>query len=84
MCWVCRWINPLSLCVFGVQDKDFGKLGLYRAHVNPPAALATSLHTYKKYQLVKAYVGETFFWATNPTAGDIVDVKFTPPVHVEK
>ncbi|XP_041360411.1 alpha-1,3-mannosyl-glycoprotein 4-beta-N-acetylglucosaminyltransferase B-like [Gigantopelta aegis] len=67
-----------------LKDKDFGKLGLFRAHVNPSATLSTSLHTYKKYQLFKAYVGETFFWATNPSEGDIIDFKFTPPVNVEK
>ncbi|ESO90700.1 hypothetical protein LOTGIDRAFT_123029, partial [Lottia gigantea] len=67
-----------------LKDRAFGKNGLYRAHVNPPAKLATSLKTYLTYTLVKAYVGETFFWATTPTDGDIIDFILTPPQLVEK
>lgn len=67
-----------------MQDKDFGKNGLARAHMNPPANLASTLKTYQKYTLLKAYTGETFFWAMAPNAGDIIDFKFDPPILIEK
>ncbi|XP_012937896.1 alpha-1,3-mannosyl-glycoprotein 4-beta-N-acetylglucosaminyltransferase A [Aplysia californica] len=67
-----------------LKDKDFGKAGLYRAHVNPPVHLASSLKTYQKYTLSKAYTGETFFWASNPSKGDIIDFKFDPPIIIEQ
>ncbi|BFZ15298.1 hypothetical protein BsWGS_18337 [Bradybaena similaris] len=66
-----------------LKDRDFGKAGLYRAHVNPAVQLASSLKTYKKYSLSKAYVGETFFWASNPSKGDIIDFSFDPPIHLD-
>ncbi|XP_055893506.1 alpha-1,3-mannosyl-glycoprotein 4-beta-N-acetylglucosaminyltransferase B-like [Biomphalaria glabrata] len=66
-----------------LKDRDFGKAGLYRAHVNPAVQLASSLKTYQKFTLSKAYVGETFFWASNPSKGDLIDFKYTPPIHVE-
>ncbi|GFR64112.1 alpha-1,3-mannosyl-glycoprotein 4-beta-N-acetylglucosaminyltransferase A [Elysia marginata] len=67
-----------------LKDRDFGKAGLYRAHVNPPVQLASSLKTYLKYTLPKAYTGETFFWASSPNKGDIIDFKYDPPIHIEK
>ncbi|KAK3719834.1 hypothetical protein RRG08_040136 [Elysia crispata] len=67
-----------------LKDRDFGKAGLYRAHVNPPVQLASSLKTYMKYTLPKAYTGETFFWASSPNKGDIIDFKYDPPIHIEK
>ncbi|GFO09275.1 alpha-1,3-mannosyl-glycoprotein 4-beta-n-acetylglucosaminyltransferase b [Plakobranchus ocellatus] len=67
-----------------LKDRDFGKAGLYRAHVNPAVQLASSLKTYLKYTLPKAYTGETFFWASSPNKGDIIDFKFTPPINIEK
>ncbi|XP_071088522.1 alpha-1,3-mannosyl-glycoprotein 4-beta-N-acetylglucosaminyltransferase B-like [Haliotis cracherodii] len=67
-----------------LKDKDFGKQGLYRAHVNPAATLGSSLKTYQKYTLVKAYIGETFYWATSPSEGDVIDVKLNPPILLEK
>ena len=66
------------------QDRDFGKHGLARAHMNPAAQLATTLRTYGKYTLLKAYTGETFFWALAPNAGDVIDFKFNPPIAIEK
>ncbi|XP_059170781.1 alpha-1,3-mannosyl-glycoprotein 4-beta-N-acetylglucosaminyltransferase B-like [Physella acuta] len=66
-----------------LKDRDFGKAGLYRAHVNPAVQLASSLKTYQKYALSKAYIGETFFWASNPSKGDIIDFKYDPPIHIE-
>lgn len=67
-----------------LKDRDFGKNGLARAHMNPPAKLSSTLKTYQKYTLLKAYTGETFFWAMAPTAGDIIDFKFSPPIAIEK
>ena len=67
-----------------LQDRDFGKHGLARAHMNPAAQLATTLKTYEKYTLLKAYTGETFFWALSPKAGDIIDFKFNPAILIEK
>ncbi|CAL1526839.1 unnamed protein product [Lymnaea stagnalis] len=66
-----------------LKDRDFGKAGLYRAHVNPAVQLASSLKTYQKYSLSKAYIGETFFWASNPSKGDIIDFKYSPPIHID-
>ncbi|KAL8576437.1 hypothetical protein ACOMHN_049004 [Nucella lapillus] len=67
-----------------LKDRDFGKNGLARAHMNPAAQLASTLKTYSKYTLLKAYTGETFFWAITPNAGDIIDFNFNPPIAVEK
>lgn len=67
-----------------LKDRDFGKNGLARAHMNPPCQLASTLKTYQKYTLLKAYTGETFFWATAPGSGDVIDFKFSPPISVEK
>lgn len=52
--------------------------------MNPAAQLATTLKTYEKYTLLKAYTGETFFWALSPKAGDIIDFKFNPAILIEK
>lgn len=67
-----------------LQDKDFGKNGLARAHMNPPAQLATTLKTFQKYTLLKAYTGETFFWGLAPGVDDVVDFKFHPAIFVER
>ncbi|CAG5135301.1 unnamed protein product, partial [Candidula unifasciata] len=66
-----------------LKDRDFGKAGLYRAHANPPAELSTTLKTYQNFLLSKAYAGETFFWASNPSVGDTVDFKFNPPIRID-
>ncbi|KAK7474533.1 hypothetical protein BaRGS_00034227 [Batillaria attramentaria] len=67
-----------------LKDRDFGKNGLARAHMNPAAQLASTLKTYQKYTLLKAYTGETFFWAMAPGPGDVIDFKFNPPISIEK
>ncbi|XP_025088478.1 alpha-1,3-mannosyl-glycoprotein 4-beta-N-acetylglucosaminyltransferase B-like [Pomacea canaliculata] len=67
-----------------LKDKDFGKNGLARAHMNPPAQLATTLKTFQKYTLLKAYTGETFFWGLAPGVDDVVDFKFHPAIFVER
>lgn len=67
-----------------LKDKYFGKQGLYRAHVNPKAHVSTTLKTYQQYTLLKAYLGETFFWGISPRPNDIIKFEFTPPVVLEK
>ncbi|CAI9736357.1 alpha-1,3-mannosyl-glycoprotein 4-beta-N-acetylglucosaminyltransferase B-like [Octopus vulgaris] len=66
-----------------LQDKYFGKDGLYRAHINPHAVVSTSLKTYQQFTLQKAYLGETIFWGMSPLPKDMVKFEFTPPVVLE-
>ena len=66
------------------QDKDFLKPLLHKIHVNPPAEVSTSLKVYQGHTLEKTYMGEDFFWAITPMAGDYVLFKFDRPVSIEK
>ncbi|XP_071064823.1 alpha-1,3-mannosyl-glycoprotein 4-beta-N-acetylglucosaminyltransferase A isoform X2 [Dasypus novemcinctus] len=66
-----------------LTDKDYMKPLLLKIHVNPPAEVSTSLKVYQGHTLDKTYVGEDFFWAINPTAGDYILFKFDKPVSVE-
>uniref|UniRef100_A0A8U7M2E0 Alpha-1,3-mannosyl-glycoprotein 4-beta-N-acetylglucosaminyltransferase A n=1 Tax=Corvus moneduloides TaxID=1196302 RepID=A0A8U7M2E0_CORMO len=65
-------------------DKDFLKPLLHKIHVNPPAEVSTSLKVYQGHTLEKTYVGEDFFWAVTPVAGDYILFKFDKPVNVER
>lgn len=76
--------NAINFSYFEFQEKDFGKLMLHRAHVNPRANLKTSLKAYQKFTLHKAYIGEDVFWATTPAKGDYIQIKLDPPIHVEE
>ncbi|XP_052830467.1 alpha-1,3-mannosyl-glycoprotein 4-beta-N-acetylglucosaminyltransferase A [Octopus bimaculoides] len=67
-----------------LQDKYFGKEGLYRAHINPHAVVSTTLKTYQQFTLQKAYLGETIFWGMSPLPKDMVKFEFTPPVVLER
>lgn len=49
---------------------------------NPHAIIATTLKTYQKYDIEKAYNGETFFWALLPQPGDFIRFDFSPPVRL--
>lgn len=69
---------------FCIQDKDFGKAPMHRAHLNPSAEVSTTLKIYQRFSLDRAYMGETHFWAFIPHAGDVVLFKFTPPIKIEK
>lgn len=71
-----------SVCF--VQDKDFGKQTLHKGHANPLAEVTTSLKTYQHFTLEKAYLGEDFFWAFTPVAGDFIRIRFFTPVRVER
>lgn len=57
---------------------------LLKIHVNPPAEVSTSLKVYQGHTLEKTYMGEDFFWAITPTAGDYILFKFDKPVNVER
>lgn len=52
--------------------------------MNPPAEVSTSLKVYQGHTLEKTYVGEDFFWAVTPVAGDYILFKFDKPVNVER
>ncbi|XP_051662777.1 alpha-1,3-mannosyl-glycoprotein 4-beta-N-acetylglucosaminyltransferase A isoform X1 [Manacus candei] len=67
-----------------LTDKDFLKPLLHKIHVNPPAEVSTSLKVYQGHTLEKTYVGEDFFWAVTPVAGDYILFKFDKPVNVER
>uniref|UniRef100_G3U498 Alpha-1,3-mannosyl-glycoprotein 4-beta-N-acetylglucosaminyltransferase A n=1 Tax=Loxodonta africana TaxID=9785 RepID=G3U498_LOXAF len=66
-----------------LTDKDYMKPLLLKIHVNPPAEVSTSLKVYQGHTLEKTYMGEDFFWAITPTAGDYILFKFDKPVSVE-
>uniref|UniRef100_A0A3Q1H458 Alpha-1,3-mannosyl-glycoprotein 4-beta-N-acetylglucosaminyltransferase A n=1 Tax=Acanthochromis polyacanthus TaxID=80966 RepID=A0A3Q1H458_9TELE len=63
-----------------LTDKDFLKPLLHKMHVNPPAEVSTSMKVYQGHTLEKTYLGEDFFWAITPTAGDYILFKFDRPV----
>ncbi|XP_077466588.1 alpha-1,3-mannosyl-glycoprotein 4-beta-N-acetylglucosaminyltransferase B [Stigmatopora argus] len=67
-----------------LKDKDFGKQTLRKGHANPPAEVSTSLKTYQRFTLEKAYLGEDFFWAFTPAAGDFIRIRFFTPVRIER
>lgn len=52
--------------------------------MNPPAEVSTTLKVYQGHALEKAYLGEDFFWAVTPIAGDYILFKFDKPVNVER
>lgn len=39
---------------------------------------------YQGHTLEKTYLGEDFFWAITPTAGDFILFKFDRPVYIER
>ncbi|XP_020034793.2 alpha-1,3-mannosyl-glycoprotein 4-beta-N-acetylglucosaminyltransferase A isoform X3 [Castor canadensis] len=75
--------SSLSGKIQKLTDKDYMKPLLLKIHVNPPAEVSTSLKVYQGHTLEKTYMGEDFFWAITPTAGDYILFKFDKPVHVE-
>ena len=57
---------------------------MHRPHPdNAPAEVSTSLKIYQKYQLERAYKGETFFWGLTPKQNDFVLFKFNPPIRLK-
>lgn len=75
--------SSLSGKIQKLTDKDYMKPLLLKIHVNPPAEVSTSLKVYQGHTLEKTYMGEDFFWAITPTAGDYILFKFDKPVNVE-
>lgn len=68
-----------------LKDKDFRfKMGKTVNYINPNAEVSTSLEVYKRYSFDKVYMGESFFWATQPKKGDAVNMKFIPPIVIDK
>uniref|UniRef100_A0A2K5LNW1 Alpha-1,3-mannosyl-glycoprotein 4-beta-N-acetylglucosaminyltransferase A n=1 Tax=Cercocebus atys TaxID=9531 RepID=A0A2K5LNW1_CERAT len=75
--------SSLSGKIQKLTDKDYMKPLLLKIHVNPPAEVSTSLKVYQGHTLEKTYMGEDFFWAITPIAGDYILFKFDKPVNVE-
>ena len=46
--------------------------------------MSSTLKTYQQYSIYRAYVGETFFWATTPEEGDEIVFDFEPAVVIDK
>ncbi|XP_037136808.1 alpha-1,3-mannosyl-glycoprotein 4-beta-N-acetylglucosaminyltransferase A isoform X1 [Syngnathus acus] len=67
-----------------LTDKDFLKPLLHKIHVNPPAEVSTSMKVYHGHTLEKTYLGEDFFWAITPSAGDYILFKFDRPISIER
>nr|XP_054366188.1 alpha-1,3-mannosyl-glycoprotein 4-beta-N-acetylglucosaminyltransferase A [Mirounga angustirostris] len=76
--------SSLSGKIQKLTDKDYMKPLLLKIHVNPPAEISTSLKVYQGHTLEKTYMGEDFFWAITPVAGDYILFKFDKPVNVER
>lgn len=66
---------------YPLQDKDFGKQTLYKAHNNPPAEVSSTLKHYQTHSLKSAYEGRDFFWAITPLQGDYILFNFSQPVY---
>ncbi|XP_032733597.1 alpha-1,3-mannosyl-glycoprotein 4-beta-N-acetylglucosaminyltransferase A [Lontra canadensis] len=75
--------SSLSGKIQKLTDKDYMKPLILKIHVNPPAEISTSLKVYQGHTLEKTYMGEDFFWAITPVAGDYILFKFDKPVNVE-
>lgn len=75
--------SSLSGKIQKLTDKDYMKPLLLKIHVNPPAEVSTSMKVYQGHTLEKTYMGEDFFWAITPVAGDYILFKFDKPVNVE-
>lgn len=67
-----------------LKDRDFGKHMLFRVHVNPPAEIQTSLTTYLKFTINKAYIGQDIFWALAPNLNDYIEIILKPPVALDE
>ncbi|MGH0157075.1 UNVERIFIED_CONTAM: hypothetical protein FKN15_032905 [Acipenser sinensis] len=53
-------------------------------HVGLHSSLAGKIQKLTGYTLEKTYLGEDFFWAITPTAGDYILFKFDRPVNIER
>ena len=57
---------------------------LFRVHVNPPAEIKTSLTTYLKFNINKAYIGQDIFWALAPKLDDYIEIILNTPVALDE
>ncbi|KXJ28472.1 alpha-1,3-mannosyl-glycoprotein 4-beta-N-acetylglucosaminyltransferase A [Exaiptasia diaphana] len=64
-------------------DKDFKKSALFHAHLNPKAQVITTLESYQKYTIDRAYTGQTFFWCYPPLSGDVIRIAFAEPLKLK-
>jgi alpha-1,3-mannosylglycoprotein beta-1,4-N-acetylglucosaminyltransferase A/B len=46
--------------------------------------VSSSIKIYQHFSIDRAYLGETFFWGLVPEQGDVVMIKFQPPIRIEK
>ncbi|MGH0138343.1 UNVERIFIED_CONTAM: hypothetical protein FKN15_013093 [Acipenser sinensis] len=53
-------------------------------HVGLHSSLAGKIQKLTGHTLEKTYLGEDFFWAITPTAGDYILFKFDRPVNIER
>ncbi|XP_062991469.1 alpha-1,3-mannosyl-glycoprotein 4-beta-N-acetylglucosaminyltransferase-like protein MGAT4D [Elgaria multicarinata webbii] len=67
-----------------LKDKDFVKSSLFKAHVNPPAEVTTSLKVFQHFTLENAYKGVECFWTFAPVAGDYILFNFWQPLNIER
>ncbi|XP_065058862.1 alpha-1,3-mannosyl-glycoprotein 4-beta-N-acetylglucosaminyltransferase B-like isoform X1 [Rhopilema esculentum] len=65
-------------------DKDFKNEPMFQAHLNPKAIVKTSFETYQRYTAEAAYLGQTFFWALTPHAGEVLRFCFKKPTIVDR
>jgi hypothetical protein len=73
----------MCVCVFGPQDRQFGKLQLFTGHKNPPAKVESNIKSYGKFSLQRAYEGKSYFWGLGPDAGDTIQFIYDPPIHIK-
>lgn len=57
---------------------------LFKAHVNPPAEVITSLKVFQQFTIERAYRGIECFWALAPAAGDYILFRFLQPLKIER
>ncbi|XP_077156342.1 alpha-1,3-mannosyl-glycoprotein 4-beta-N-acetylglucosaminyltransferase-like protein MGAT4D isoform X1 [Paroedura picta] len=76
--------SSLAGKIQNLKDKYFGKNQLFKAHVNPPAKVSTSLKVFQHFTLEKAYRGMECFWAFAPVAGDYILFSFFQPQKIER
>ena len=68
-----------------LREKGFGKATGFQGHAdNPPAICSSSLEQYKEFSLQAAYDGQGYYWALNPSLGDRISFRFTPPVQLDR
>ena len=52
--------------------------------MNPPAEIRTTLTTYLKFTIQKAYIGQDIYWALSPSKDDYIEIVLKPPVALEE